>query len=260
MTMKIKTDIPPEFKIKRAAEQVYLLRNAQNASGITPVYLIGHGGERDWVSGIGRIFSLYLSDLRPIPVSQEDPVRPGGYRRLTESPRRLTVRGAEFGFIFDTSSRGYIEYNGILIPASSSLSGAILDIMTATDLPHIATVVTHDELGGSSVPIEHDYSTRGRDYIGTRRFLMLNLIRPKLAANFKQESTTTQQIEDKLRSGMIIPERLRRYERWLISQGYSDEAKLEKVVIGGLDRIVELGRNTNGNGLESAVGESLRYA
>jgi hypothetical protein len=260
MVLEIKADIPSTPKINRAAEQVYNLRERYVPDGIVTAYLIGHGGQRDWHSGIGRVFSSYFS-MGEVSVSQEDPIRAGGYRPLTDLRK---LGGVDFGIIFDTSTKGYMHAmpGKIFLPASPGLSGALLSILMSRHIPpYLTTVVTHDELGVASIPIEHDYIGKGRTHIGTRRFLALNLISTELAASLIDMNTDTREIERMIRGGVIEPDRLRQYERHLTKVGkWSRETSLEGVILPALDRIVEPGDPINNSNFVLTVGDVLKHA
>lgn len=240
MVLKIKTDLPIENKIRQTAERIYLIRDRHKAYGNTPVYLIGYGAVRDWNSGISRTFMEYLSGLVPIPVPQDDHVRPGGYRPLMTSPRKLRINGASFGIIFETSTRGYIIHNGVFLPASPSQNGALIGILALTDIPHLTTSVTYDDLGIAAFPIEPSFAMKRRFYLGPRRFLDLNLIDPEVAARMQREHVSTEEIEKRIKEGGISPNRLKRYEEFLRARNmYEGKIKLESTVLEGLDRICE---------------------
>lgn len=239
MVIEVKTDLPPTYKIRKAAEALSLVM----PYGTKAVYSIGHGSQRDWEGGVGRIYSEYLDDLVVVFAPQDDYKRPGGYRPLQKPPRNLRVRGASSGLIFDTSSKEFTSVDGIDIPTSSSQSGAWVDLLRSADylgIPQFFSSVTTDFLGISTVPIEPVYIEKSRSYFGPRRFIELNLVSLKVAASQIKNGKPHERFREQLAAGEIVPTRLRRYEMFLRQIGaWKDDKLLEDVVMPNLNLIVE---------------------
>lgn len=235
MATQIKTVLPPTYKIERAAETL----GDVMPYGIKAVYLIGHGGQRDWEGGVGRIFREYLEDMIPIFVPQDDNKKPGGYRPLQKSPRSLRVRGATSALIFDTSSKEFTSIDGTDVPTSSSQSGAWIDLLRHAnylEIPQFFSLLTSDFSGNSTISIEPMYEK----YYGPRKFVELNLVSLKVAASQLRNQSPYERFRERLTTGKIVPTRLRRYEKFLIrSEAWSNEVPLEEVVIPNLKLIVE---------------------
>ncbi|MBI2547477.1 MAG: hypothetical protein HYW23_03460 [Candidatus Aenigmarchaeota archaeon] len=241
MTIERKVDLPPVYEITAAANRAYTLL----PTGRKAVYLVGHGAHRDWHGGVAEIFNEYLDGLVPVFVPQDDnEVEEGGYRPILKRPNELRVRGATSGIIFDTSAKEYTLVDGVFIPTSTSNSGQWIDFLRLADyldIPTLASIVTWDEIGVSTVPIHSDYKTKGRVYTGPKRFVMLNSIPIEVAARMQQNNRTTEEVENFIKNGRIIPDRLRQYETYLRKAGlYLSDEHLENVLMGNLNRITEL--------------------
>ncbi len=260
MAIEAKADLPGKFRIRKAADQIYSIRERYHAHGVTPVILVGYGAERDWKSGVGNIFAEYLTGLLPIPVPQDDSVTDQGYRPLQEL-EKLRVKDASFGIIFESSSRGYMPMNNVLLPTSPSQSGALISTLISTDIPHLTTSATYDDLGVIAVPIEPSYKAKGRDYIGPKKFLLLNLVEPEVAVQMLRDGASAQQIEERIRSGEAVPTRLRNFEEFLRSTGsLESRLPLEKLLLENLDRVHELENVSQPTDLVTAVLETMKYS
>ena len=263
MVIETKTDLPAEYKTRTAAEILASLM----PKGCIAVYLGGYGALRDWDGGVGRIFNEYFEKISTVFIPQDDYPRPrrlDGYRPLLKRPRRLKVNGAVAGILFDTSDKSFMIVNGVSIPSSPSQIGLLVDILRLSDyleLHKLASSVTFDHWGVSTSPIEHVYKEKGRSYIGPRKFLGLNIISFKDAAEILKNNTSYNQLKEQLKRGELISRSLHRYETYLRNRGiYNGKTPLDELIIPRLDLIVESDETPESNDMVPTMAGGVRHA